>query len=142
MLSQRLFRLIHKIAMFAILFASLAPSISHAMAAKHGTSFAQEICTTSGSKITIQVITTQGQQLTTELSVSKQQPEKNISMHLEHCPFCSAGAAAAALPCQPLAIIALLEITAQKAAKYDIPVFTSRHYRHPPSQAPPYFSVV
>ena len=142
MLSQKIFRLLNKIALIVIIFASLAPSISHALAAKNGTSFAQEVCSTNGKKITIQVLTTQGQQLITELAINKSEVPKNISMHLEHCPFCSAGAAAVALPSQPLAIIALLEISAQKAAKYAVPVIASRHYKHPPSQAPPYLSVV
>lgn len=142
MLSQRLFKLLSKIALFAVCFASLSPSISQALTAKNGTSFAQEICTSNGQKISIQVITTQGQQLTTELSVKGEQPAKNISTHLEHCPFCSAGAAAAVLPSQPLQIIKLLEISAQKVAKYETPIVASRHYKHPPSQAPPYFSII
>ena len=142
MFSQKLFKIFNKIALCAIVFASLAPSISHALAAKNGTSFAQEICTSNGQKISIQVITTQGQQLTTELSINVEQPAKNISTHLEHCPFCSAGTAAAALPSQPLAIIKLLEITAQKAAKYATSTVVSRHYKHPPSQAPPHLSIV
>ena len=142
MLSQKLFRWMNKIALFAIVFASLAPSISHAMAANSGTSFAQEICSTNGKIIIIQVLTSQGQQLTTELSVNAEKPAKNIVMHLEHCPFCGSHAVAAGLPNNNLQIITLLEISAQKAAKYAIPVFTSRHYKHPPSQAPPYLSVV
>ena len=132
----------NKIALCVIVFASLAPSISHALQANNGAGFVQEVCTTSGNKITIQVVTSQGQQLTTELFVTTQQPTKNISKHLEHCPFCASHAVAAGLPNGNLEIIALLEISAQKAAKYAIPVFTSRHYKHPPSQAPPYLSAI
>ena len=143
MLSQKIFRLINKIALIAIIFASLAPSISHALAANSGTSFAQEICTSNGQKISIQVITSQGQQLTTEFSVKNdEQPIKNISMHLEHCPFCASHAVAAVLHSTHLEITALLAITAQKAAKYAAPVPASRYYKLPPSQAPPYLSIV
>ena len=142
MLSQKLFRWMNKIALFAIVFASLAPSISHAMAANSGTSFAQEICSTNGKIIIIQVLTSQGQQLATELSVNAEKPTKNIVMHLEHCPFCANHAVAAGLPNNNLQIITLLEISAQKAAKYAIPVFASRHYKSPPSQAPPHLSVI
>ena len=142
MFSQKIFKLMNKIALCAMVFASLAPSISHALAAKNGTSFAQEICSSSGQKISIQVITTQGQQLTTEFAINKSEAPKNITMHLEHCPFCSSGGTAAALPSPPLAIIALLEITAQKAAKYAALVFASRYYKTPPSQAPPHLSIV
>ena len=141
MLSQKIFKLINKIALFAIVFASLAPSISHALAATNGTSFAQEICSSNGQKISIQVITSQGQQLTTEFAINKSEAPKNITMHLEHCPFCSS-VSAAALPSQQLEIIALLEITAQKAAKYAAPILASRHYKSPPSQAPPHLSIV
>jgi Protein of unknown function (DUF2946) len=142
MFSQKLFRCLHKIALFAIVFASLAPSISHALAAKNSTSFAQEICTSNGKTLSIQVITSQGQQLTTEFSVNKELPAKNISMHLEHCPFCSSGSTTTALPGHPLEIIALLEIGAKKAAKYVAPAVASRHYKSPPSQAPPYLSII
>ena len=143
MLSQKLFRWMNKIALFAIVFASLAPSISHAMAANSGTSFAQEICSTNGKIIIIQVLTSQGQQLTTELSVNAEKPTKNIVMHLEHCPFCASHAVAAGLPNNNLQIITLLEISAQKAAKYAAPALAlSSYYKSPPSQAPPYLSVV
>ncbi len=67
--SKKTFRFIHKIALFAIIFASFVPSISHALAPANNTSFAQEVCTTNGSKITIQVLTTKGKQLATELPV-------------------------------------------------------------------------
>ena len=143
MLPQKIFKLINKIALCAIVFASLAPSISHALAATNGTSFAQEICTSNGQKISIQVITTQGQQLTMELSVKNdEQPAKNISMHLEHCPFCASHAVAAGMHSNHLEITARLEITAQKAAKYAVPVLASRYYKTPPSQAPPHLSIV
>ena len=145
MLSQKLFRWVNKVALFAIVFASLAPSISHALAAQQGTStFAQEVCTTNGTKITIQVLTTKGQQLVTEL-VAKDLAAKpadkttpaGLQHHLQHCPFCSAGTLAAILPNQSLVIIELLEITAQKLAKYAAPTIVSATYVSPPSQAPP-----
>ena len=143
MFSQKLFKLMNKIALCAIVFASLAPSISHALAAKNGTSFAQDICTSNGQKISIQVITTQSQQITTGFAINTSETPKNITMHLEHCPFCSAGATAATLPSQPLAIIALLKISTQKAAKYTAPALAlSSYYKTPPSQAPPHLSVI
>jgi hypothetical protein len=139
MLSKKLFMLMHKIALFAIVFASLAPSISHALEANKGAGFAQEICTANGEKITIQVVTTQGKQLAMELSAkpaNDKQPS-GIQHHLQHCPFCASHAVAAALPTDQLEIIELLEVTAQKAAEYAAPVVVSRTYDSPPSQAPP-----
>jgi len=50
--------------LFAIVFASLAPSISHALANPNNPQgFMQQICGVGGQKLYIQVITTQGQQI-------------------------------------------------------------------------------
>jgi hypothetical protein len=137
MLSSRLFRFVHRIALFAIFFASIAPSVSHALAAQNNTnSFAQEVCTSTGEKVVIQVVTTKGKQLATEFVVSKSSP-KTMPMHLEHCPFCSSAATAASLPATNALIIALLEQTAQQLAEYAAPIVVSHPYALPPSQAPP-----
>lgn len=137
MLSKKLFRFIHHIALFAIFFASVAPSISHALAAKNNiNSFAQEVCTSNGKKVVIQVLTTKGQQLETEFVVSKASP-KTMTMHLEHCPFCSNNIASTSLPASNSLIIAILAATAQQVAQYTAPIVVSRPYVSPPSQAPP-----
>ena len=143
MFSKKLFLLMHKIAFFAILFVSLAPSISHAIAAKNGiNSFTQEICASNGKKISIQVQTTKGQQLSVDFAVKQSTQPKNIAMHLEHCPFCGGHFSAAALPASNTIMIAQLTAVAQKIAKYSAPVFTYHTYDSPPAQAPPSFSVV
>lgn len=137
MLSKRLFRFVHSIAFLAIVFASVAPSISHALAAQNNTnSFAQEVCTSTGEKVVIQVVTTKGKQLATEFVVTKASP-KTMSMHLEHCPFCGSAAMAASLPVSNTFIIAQLEAIAQKLAEYSSPVVVTHPYVSPPSQAPP-----
>ena len=137
MLSKRLFRFVHFIALLAIFFASVAPSISHALAAQNNSnSFAQEVCTSTGEKVVIQVITTKGKQLATEFTVTKVAP-KSMSMHLEHCPFCGNAATAASLPASNALIIAKLEATAQQLAEYSRPIVVSHSYVSPPSQAPP-----
>ena len=143
MLSKKLFRLMHKIALFAIVFASLAPSVSHAIAAQNGTnSFIQEICSSGGKKISIQVQTSKGQQLLVDFAVKQSAQPKNIAMHLEHCPFCAGHFAAATLPASNTVIIAQLALTAQKAAEYAEPVFASHSYVSPPAQAPPSLSAI
>ena len=147
MSSKKLFKLMHKIALFAIVFASLAPSISHAIAAQNGNnSFTQEVCSASGKTISIQVQTTKGQQLSVDFAL-KQSPQqstqpKNIAMHLEHCPFCGGHYSAAALPAINTVIIAQLALTAQKAAEYAVPVFASHSYVLPPAHAPPSLSAI
>ena len=142
-LSKKLFSLMHKIALFSMVFVSLAPSISHAIAAQNGNnSFTQEICSSSGKKTNIQVQTTKGQQLSVDFSL-KQAPEpKNIAMHLEHCPFCGSHFSAVALPTNNAVIIAQLALTAQKVAEYSVPVFASHTYVSPPAQAPPSLSAI
>lgn len=136
MLSKRLFLLINQIALFAIIFASVAPSISHALFAHKSNSYMQEVCTSSSSKVLIQVLTTTGKILATEFVLSKSLPKK-IAMHLEHCPFCSNGGATVSLPATNLLIIATITAAAQQIAKYLSPIAVSQHYTTPQSQAPP-----
>jgi Protein of unknown function (DUF2946) len=143
MLSKKLFKLMHKIALFAIVFASLAPSISHAVAAQNGSNnFTQEICSSGGNTISIQVLTTKGQQLSVDFALKPSPKPQNIATHLEHCPFCGGHFSAATLPASNTVIIAQLTASAQKTAEYAAPVFTNQTYDSPPAQAPPSFSVV
>ena len=139
MLSQKLFRWVNKIALFAIVFASLAPSISHALAGTNNTSFAQEICTTSGTKITIQVLTTKGKQLATELPAqsTENKAPTNIQHHLQHCPFCANPSTDAAIQAAHAPIVAMLTAQAQQIAasvQVATPYFSTLP---PPAQAPP-----
>lgn len=139
MLSKKLFRLIHKIALFAIVFASLAPSISHALAAQSGASFAQEICTTDGKKITIQVVTTKGQQLATEFSQqsTSDKAPTGIQHHLQHCPFCANPSTDAAVEASHAPIIAILTAQAQQISVTTQTVLPRFSALPPPAQAPP-----
>ncbi len=140
MLSQKLFRWVNKFALFAIIFASLAPSISHALAAQQGANtFAQEICSTNGKKIIIQVVTTKGQQLATELSGQStgEKMPAGIQHHLQHCPFCANPSTDAAIQAPHAPIVAVLTQEAQHTAatfQVDLPRFS---VLPPPAQAPP-----
>lgn len=139
MLSKKLFRWVHKIALFAIVFASLAPSISHALQANSGAGFSQEVCTTSGEKITIQVVTTKGQQLATELSTqtSNDKTPTGIQHHLQHCPFCANPSTDAALQAPHTPIIAILTTQAQQISLVAQTVLPRFSVVPPPAQAPP-----
>jgi hypothetical protein len=142
MLSQKLFSWINKVALFAIVFASLAPSISHALAAQQGTStFAQEVCTTNGIKITIQVLTTKGKQLATELPAQSTESKApvNIQHHLQHCPFCANPSTDAAIQAPHASIIAILATQAQRIAVKSQAVLPRFSVLPPPAQAPPSF---
>jgi len=80
---QRAQRFTAWIACFAILLASFAPSISHALpAAKETAGFLGEICSADGAKF-IKL----GDSLGSKTSTPAQ---KNL--HFEHCPFCSSHA--------------------------------------------------
>ena len=146
MLSQKLFRWVNKVALFAIVFASLAPSIAHALAAQQGTNpststFSQEVCTTTGTKITIQVVTTKGQQLATELPAQSTQNKAptTIQHHLQHCPFCANPGTDAAIQTPHAPIIAILEAQAQQIALNSQVVLPRFAVLPPPAQAPPRF---
>ncbi len=139
MLSQKLFHWLSKIALFAIVFASLAPSISHALQANSGAGFVQEVCTTSGEKITIQVLTTKGQQLATELpaQTSQNKSPTGIQHHLQHCPFCANPSTDAAIQVPHAPIIAILASQAQHIAATSQVVLPRFSALPPPAQAPP-----
>ena len=143
MLSQKLFRWVNKVALFAIVFASFAPSISHALTTANNASFAQEICTTNGTKITIQVLTTKGKQLATELPAQLTENTKQdiaptgIQHHLQHCPFCANPTTDAAIQAPHAPIVAILTAQAQQiaaSAQVATPHFSTLP---PPAQAPP-----
>jgi hypothetical protein len=70
----------------AILFAALAPSISHAMAASLGDTWA-EICGVGGSKF-VKVA---------EVDAGAPASESPTMAHVEHCPFCATHAGSFAL---------------------------------------------
>jgi hypothetical protein len=140
MLSQKLFRWVNKVALFAIVFASLAPTISHALVAQNSTnSFAQEVCTTNGSKITIQVLTTKGKQLATELPAqsTENKAPTNIQHHLQHCPFCANPSTDVAIQAPHAPIVAILAAQAQKIAVNSQAVLPRFSALPPPAQAPP-----
>jgi Protein of unknown function (DUF2946) len=139
--SKKLFRWVHKIALFAIVFASLAPSISHALAAKQEVnSFSQEICASDGQTITIQVVTSKGRQLATELAAEEagKQTPPNIVHHLKHCPFCANPAVDTTLEAPHAFVVALLATQAKNLAVSSQSVLPCFSVLPPPAQAPPY----
>jgi hypothetical protein len=84
------------IASFAILLATLAPSISHAVAAAKGIPNGwTEVCTVAGAKL----VKLDDASASKEISKppSKSAPAQKMS-HFEHCPFCLSHALALGLP--------------------------------------------
>jgi hypothetical protein len=131
MLSRKLFSWVHKVALFAIVFASLAPSVSHALASQQQ-GFMQAICGVGGQKIYIQVVTTQGQQLQASLDTKPGSQPASISLHMQHCPFCHAGVADVVIPNRNPAFALFLALQeTEQAFNYQAPVVpTVVHFAH------------
>jgi Protein of unknown function (DUF2946) len=122
------------IAIVAVVFASLAPSISHAFSVKNNQpSVLQEICSAQGTKRFIAL----------DLGVDTQKaPSQNqATMHFEHCPYCTTHAGTVAMPASPIALF-LAEINATEHIQIDAQVLPRAFYQvTPPSQAPPAISI-
>ncbi len=138
--SQKIFKRINIVALFAIVFASLAPSISHALAAKQGVnSFVQEVCSTNGEVITIQVVTSQGNKLDTQLDTERKLPtnSKTFISHLNHCPFCSNPNTHNGLEPTSSFVIAALQSHSERFEFFAVTLTKSFTTLPPPAQAPP-----
>ncbi len=127
-------RLISFIALAAMLFASLAPTISHALEAQKGSqTLWQEVCGAQGIKFIPAALTA------SNADASKQndsQPNK-MGMHFEHCPYCFSHAGSVGLPASSTALF-LAEINA--VAHIDIyasPFVVSYYSTSHPTRAPP-----
>lgn len=130
MLPQKLFRWMHRIAIVAMLFVSLAPSVSHALAGQGSAAgFMQEICGTGGKKLYIQVVTTQGKQIQASFDIKPDNQSKSISQHMTHCPFCHAGVADIDLPIRNPAFALYLEAIADAQAFHYLAPFTSHTFQ-------------
>ena len=139
-LSQKITRFIHHIALFAIVFASVAPSISHALAAQQGiNSFVQQICTSDGQTIQIQVVTSKGQQLVTSLIVEEanNSAPADVVLHLNHCPFCGNPNIHAVLEPPHALIVDVLAAQAEQLETSTVITLSSFSVLPPPAQAPP-----
>lgn len=127
-------RLTSWIAILAVVFASLAPSISHAFLAKNNQpTLLQELCSAQGAKRFIAV----------DLAVDTQKsPTQNqAAMHFEHCPYCAMHAGSIAITASPIALF-LAEINATEHIQIDAQVLPSAFYQvTPPSHAPPAIAI-
>ena len=139
MVKQKLFRWMHRVALFAIIFASLAPSISHALNAHaNPKGFLQEICSTGGKKLYIEVVTTQGKQLQAGLDIEPGTQPASISHHMNHCPFCHAGVADLVIPSRnPAFELYLVQQVSQQRFDYITPVVSHSIQTAHLTRAPP-----
>ena len=126
--------------MMVMVFATLAPTLSHAMANMTGNiAISQQICTSTGTTVVIQVKTTMGQQLATAFELSSNPSKPQIAdTHFKHCPYCANAYSADILPQANALIIKALEIEAQTIAQHAVVNVAFQPYLSPPSQAPPH----
>ncbi len=115
------------IASFAILFAALAPSISHAMSGSSGGIWA-EICSIAGTKY---VKVDSGQ-------VDQADQPGPSAVHLKHCPYCATHAGSFALPPDAAHMPPLLSLQETRPqlfyqAPYPLPAWTTAQSRAPPA---------
>ena len=122
------------IAILAVVFASLAPSISHAFPAKNNQpTLLQELCSAQGAKRFIAV----------DLAVDTQKApiQNQTAMHFEHCPYCSTHAGTVAITTTPITLF-LAKINATEHIQTDAQVLPTSFYQvTPPSHAPPAISI-
>lgn len=131
MFKRRYQRLIGIITSTVILFAVLAPSISHALPAKNRTqALWQDVCSVKGSKLIVASFS---------IKDSSQQPQKNnTGMHLEHCPYCFTHISSAELATNSHFFSFLaLSSTPILIEHYPAHAIAQHYYISPPSQAPP-----
>ncbi|KQT38296.1 hypothetical protein ASG24_04160 [Methylophilus sp. Leaf414] len=127
-----------RMALMAIMLASLIPTLSLAFPMQNGGTFMQQICSTQGSKLLVQVITTQGKQLSTLIDFKPSQKPVSLSHHLNHCPFCHMALDEITLPAHSPAYILFQQAQAEIAlSEYQPPVVSSFYPTAHPSRAPP-----
>jgi len=142
MLNQKFQRILSKVALFALIFASLAPSISHALAAGSNSSFTQFICSSDGNKFTVKQIMVDVSTVSDKKSDSFDTekpiyPQSDIHKHQDQCPFCGNPAFYADLT-NPAWFVIKLEAQAKAEAIQHVAVYVGPQYLIPPAQAPPH----
>lgn len=139
MLSKKIFHLINRLALFAIVFASLAPTISHALEKKTINSFSQTICSAESKKIILQVFTSKGETISTvfETEQSDNSFPSRLNHHFKHCPFCAKPCTTAATEAPHTDIFSLLALPEKEQSPTKIIVLNRFFTLPPPAQAPP-----
>lgn len=127
-------RLISFIALAAMLFASLVPTISHALEAQKGSqTLWQEVCSAQGIKFIPAALAASN---TDAQKQNDSQPNK-MGMHFEHCPYCFSHAGSLGLPASSTALF-LAEINAVEHIDiYASPFVVSYYSTSHPTRAPP-----
>jgi len=127
-------RLAGWIAIAAIVFSALAPTVSYAFSAKSAPqTLGQELCTAQGIKLVASDAIPASQ-------IPTQPAQDKMGMHFEHCPYCFSHAGSVGLPPATASFVFVATSqTARLAESYIAPVLPLYHQSANPSQAPPSF---
>ncbi len=129
------------IALVAVLFAALAPTVSHALEAKNGQpNLWQEVCSAQGIKqIPLNGDSTNRPSKVSSPDKDQQFPNK-MGMHFEHCPYCFSHAGSLALPPSSISLWLTQANAIALIDDYASPILVSYTSSTPPSRAPPHFN--
>ncbi|MFA6178180.1 MAG: DUF2946 domain-containing protein [Candidatus Methylopumilus sp.] len=126
-------RLVGYIALTAVLFAALAPTLAHAFPVKPDSqALWQEICSAQGTR---QIPVTLDLQ-----TAPKQQDQNKMAGHLEHCPYCFTHAGSVGLLPVHSIVFSVSPATSISISYDQSPVFVQQYLVSPPSHAPPSFA--
>jgi hypothetical protein len=108
------------LAVLLVLFAALAPTVSHAIAVERGAQ-TLEICTSTGAK-----------------SIPADSPTgPESALHLDHCPFCLHAADRVAPPPTPVAYLFLVQGGQQEAMVWQAFFYAPHPYPKAAPRGPP-----
>ena len=123
MYKSKKYHLTHWIAVFAIVFGSLAPAISQAVSiSQTGSGFAIEVCTSTGTKVIEQV-----------------SEESSLTKSSESCPYCTSHQSSNLPLGEQLQFAAPVDLSFFPPLFYHAPKPLLAWVKHP-SQAPPQLS--
>lgn len=139
MFSKRLRLIVSKAILMVMVFASLAPTVSHAFAnSSDDKNIWQEICTVQGTKRIAASFVVNNNELDLTVKPSPVSNSSPTAMHFEHCPFCLNHAAADVLPfINNASLVILDEGRFYLQTDYLAPVLTALHLSDHLSRAPP-----
>ncbi len=141
MFSKRLRLFVSKAILIVMVFASLAPTLSHAFANNTGPKNVwQEICTLQGTKRIAAGFTLNSKDsaLSSSSNPASNPSSMPTAMHFEHCPFCLNHATPAASPAVDNLSLTLLDTGKfYLQPNYLAPVLTALLLSDHPSRAPP-----
>jgi hypothetical protein len=141
MFSKRLRLFVSKAILMVMVFASLAPTLSHAFTSNTGPKNVwQDICTLQGTKRIAAGFTLNSKDsaLSSSSNPASKPSSMPTAMHFEHCPFCLNHATPAAFPAVDNVSITLLETGKfYLQPNYLAPVLTALLLSDHPSRAPP-----